>query len=87
MGVTDVMPVSTSEVEVMAKPTRRRFTAEYKLRVLREAEGCSRPGKIGADKFHLPLLSRLFKFGGPLIITALLSMLMHEADRNQRSPF
>lgn len=36
---------------------------------------------LGADKFHLPLLSRLFKFGGPLIITALLSMLMHEADR------
>ncbi len=48
MGVTDVMPVSTSEVEVMAKPTRRRFTAEYKLRVLREAEGCSRPGETGA---------------------------------------
>ncbi len=48
MGVTDVIPVSTSEVEVMAKPTRRRFTAEYKLRVLREAEGCSRPGEIGA---------------------------------------
>lgn len=48
MSATNVMPVSTSEVEVIAKPTRRRFTAEYKLRVLQEAEGCSRPGAIGA---------------------------------------
>ncbi len=48
MGTMDGMPLSTSEVEVMAKPTRRRFTAEYKLRVLQEAEGCRRPGEIGA---------------------------------------
>jgi len=48
MGTSGVMPLPTSEVEVMAKPTRRRFTAEYKLRVLREADGCSRPGEIGA---------------------------------------
>ena len=32
----------------MAKPMRRRFTAEYKLRVLREAEACSGRGEIGA---------------------------------------
>jgi transposase-like protein len=36
------------EVEVMAKATRRRFTAEYKLKILREAEACSQPGQIGA---------------------------------------
>lgn len=34
--------------EVPAKATRRRFTAEYKLRVLREAERQSEPGAIGA---------------------------------------
>jgi transposase len=34
--------------EVAAKPTRRRFTAEYKLRVLREAESQREPGAIGA---------------------------------------
>jgi transposase-like protein len=34
--------------EVPAKPMRRRFTAEYKLRVLREAERQSEPGAIGA---------------------------------------
>jgi len=37
-----------SEVEVMAKATRRRFSAEYKLKVLREAEACTQPGAIVA---------------------------------------
>ena len=34
--------------EVAAKPTRRRFTAEYKLRILQEAEHQREPGAIGA---------------------------------------
>jgi len=34
--------------EVLAKPTRRRFTAEYKLRILQEAESQREPGAIGA---------------------------------------
>lgn len=34
--------------EVVAKPTRRRFTAEYKLRILREVESQREPGAIGA---------------------------------------
>jgi transposase len=32
----------------MAKPTRRRFSAEYKLKILREAGGCIQPGELGA---------------------------------------
>ncbi len=32
----------------MAKPVRRRFTAEYKLRVLREVDDCTRHGEVGA---------------------------------------
>jgi transposase-like protein len=36
------------EVEVEAKAGRRRFTAEYKVRVLREADHCKQPGEIGA---------------------------------------
>jgi len=36
------------EVEVLAKATRRRFTAEYKLKILREADTCTEPGAIGA---------------------------------------
>ncbi|MFN8625330.1 MAG: hypothetical protein U0587_05035 [Candidatus Binatia bacterium] len=31
-----------------SKAQRRRFTAEYKLRILREAERCTAPGAIGA---------------------------------------
>jgi transposase-like protein len=40
--------VSSREVEVVAKAERRRFTAEYKLKVLREADQCKQPGEIGA---------------------------------------
>lgn len=38
----------TPDPEVAAKPTRRRFTAEYKLQILREAESQREPGAIGA---------------------------------------
>jgi transposase len=34
--------------ELVERARRRRFTAEYKLRILREADGCKRPGEIGA---------------------------------------
>jgi transposase len=34
--------------ELVEGPKRRRFSAEYKLRILREAEACTRPGEIGA---------------------------------------
>jgi hypothetical protein len=32
----------------MAKATRRKFSAEHKLGVLREADACMKPGEIGA---------------------------------------
>ena len=48
MDRTNIMPLSPSEVEVAAKPTRRRYTAEYKHRILREAETCTRQGELGA---------------------------------------
>jgi transposase len=32
---------------VSEKPVRRRFTAEYKLRVLREVDGCTESGQLG----------------------------------------
>jgi len=40
-----------NEVEVLAKATRRRFSAEYKLKMLREADACTQPGNLGA-LFH-----------------------------------
>lgn len=39
---------SLTEVEVVGKAERRRFTAEYKLKVLREADSCQQSGEIGA---------------------------------------
>jgi transposase-like protein len=44
---TEVGP-KVREVEVLAKAERRRFTAEYKRRVLKEADGCTKPGELGA---------------------------------------
>jgi hypothetical protein len=37
-----------SDTEVVAKAQRRRFTAAEKLRVLREADRCAKPGELGA---------------------------------------
>jgi transposase-like protein len=34
--------------EVREKPVRRRFSAEYKRRILDEADACTEPGQIGA---------------------------------------
>lgn len=39
---------TVEEVEVVAKAERRRFTAEYKQRVLQEADRCKQAGEIGA---------------------------------------
>jgi transposase-like protein len=36
------------DVQVSAQTRRRRFTAEYKLRIVREADACSKPGDLGA---------------------------------------
>ena len=48
MEAGDNGALTSSEVEVMAKPVRRRFTAEYKLGVLRQADSCNGRGKLGA---------------------------------------
>ncbi len=33
--------------EVVAKPKRRQFSAEYRLRILEEADRCTKPGELG----------------------------------------
>ena len=33
--------------ELVERPRRRRFSAQYKLEILREADACTRPGEIG----------------------------------------
>jgi transposase len=44
-GGAEPTPRITSEV--LEKPVRRRFTAEYKQRILAEADVCTEPGDIG----------------------------------------
>ena len=41
-------PSPGQEVEVLARPERRRFSVDYKRRILREADRCRKPGEIGA---------------------------------------
>lgn len=40
--------VVPDDVQVVAKPRRRTFTAKYKRRVLKEADVCTTPGEVGA---------------------------------------
>jgi transposase len=40
-------PVGVPDPELVEQAKRRRFTAEYKLRVLAEADACTRPGEVG----------------------------------------
>jgi transposase len=41
-------PAGVADPELVERPRRRRFTAEYKLAIVREADACSRPGEVGA---------------------------------------
>jgi transposase len=41
-------PVPAPDPEVRERPVRRRFAAEYKLRILEEAERCFEAGEVGA---------------------------------------
>ena len=42
------VPLAPPDPELVERPQRRRFTAAYKLAILREVDGLSRPGEIGA---------------------------------------
>jgi transposase len=48
VGISESGGLESSEVEVVAKAMRRRFTGEYKLGVLRQADACSGRGEVGA---------------------------------------
>jgi len=39
---------SAPDPEVSERPTRRRFTAKYKQRIVREADACTEPGAVGS---------------------------------------
>lgn len=41
-------PAGAPPTEVLAVAKRRQFTAEYKLRIVQEADACRAPGELGA---------------------------------------
>jgi len=47
-GSTTAAPADPPDPEVVERGTRRRFSAEYKLRILREADACKGDGDVGA---------------------------------------
>lgn len=48
--------------EIPERAKRRTYTAEYRLRILREADGCKRPGEIGALLRREGLYSSIMSF-------------------------
>lgn len=48
LNLDEKVLVKMPKTEVVAKPRRRQYTAEYKLRILREADACQHTGEIGA---------------------------------------
>ena len=44
---TTLKEISYSALGVVAKPKRRQFTAQYRLRILEEADRCTQPGEVG----------------------------------------
>lgn len=47
-GPAGTSRATAPDPEVPAKAQRRRFTAEYRRRILKEADACKKPGALGA---------------------------------------
>jgi transposase len=52
---TEILPTRSTlaafarpDPEVLARPKRRRCTAEYRMSIVREADACTRKGELGA---------------------------------------
>lgn len=43
-----MLEAMSKDTEVSSKPRRRRFTADYRRRIVKEAAACTQPGEVGA---------------------------------------
>jgi transposase len=43
-----MLEIMSKDTEVSSKPRRRRFTAQYRHRIVTEAAACTQPGEVGA---------------------------------------
>ncbi|MBN4056414.1 transposase, partial [Rhodothermus sp. AH-315-K08] len=48
MSENDLKLEERKETEVVPRAQRRRFSQKYKLRIVAEADGCRKPGEVGA---------------------------------------
>lgn len=48
INAVSTYPEDVSNPEVTAKAVRRKLTAAYKVRILREADSCTEPGQLGS---------------------------------------
>ena len=58
-------PEGVPDPELVERASRRRFSAAYKLSIVREADACSKPGEIGAA------LDRAFASGVPYLVNVI----------------
>lgn len=47
-GAEDALIMSAPDPEVPEQKGRRKFTAKYKIEILKEADACTEPGQLGA---------------------------------------
>lgn len=47
-GAGPVVASQAPDPELVGRAQRRRYSAEYKLRIVREADACTEPGEVGA---------------------------------------
>jgi transposase-like protein len=76
-ALLEEQPVRAVDSEVAERPRRRQFSAEYKLRILREAEGARESGRLGSllrreglYSSNLTTWRRQFECGGLAGLTA-----------------
>ena len=72
--------------ELIERPRRRRFTAEYKLQILREADACGKPGEVGALLRREGLYSSLLTECAVPATAVLLPALSVRAGRPKADP-
>lgn len=76
MNIERTHSLTAEEVEVLAKPKRRKISNEKKLQVVREADSCKAPGELGA------LLRTIYGIGPILSLVILYEI--HDINRFPR---
>ncbi len=82
--LTNMLPNSVPEPEVLAKPRRRKFTADYKLKILKEAEDLA-SGELGAllrreGIYYLDIVTLTLQSSIDMFYTASLEDKYHSSD-------